>query len=134
MSDMTWHPADLRQFATAYFASARSVLAAMAVKEHRRQGRGLIAVSIRGPRLTDEQVQGRPIQIGYRPRADYVRMTTPLLLTASRGMVERTIAAVDEYDPATQLVIAFVAGPSFLTLAGIIPLSENGAPQPRWVM
>lgn len=135
MSDTAWQPADLRQFAAAYLASARGVLAAMATAEYQRQGRGLIALSIRGPRpAADEPLELRYTQMGYRPRAQYVRMTRPLLQTASRHLVERTITAIDQYDPSTEMVVAFVAGPAFLTLAGAVPLSASAATQPRWVM
>jgi len=118
-----WTEREVRSLAAAFVEDddSRAQLAALARDHYRREGRGIIAISVRG-----ERPEGRPhlreINIGYRPIEEYRRRTAPLLTGPSRKNIENSIQQIETYDPDTHVPIAVVCGPTFLTVTFLMRL------------
>jgi hypothetical protein len=110
-------------FAEALIRSEHPALAAYARDKYQRDGRGLISVSVRGPRPRPQQLQLRAVGIGYWPLETYRAFTAPHTSGPIRALADQLLARLATYDPTTQCVVAVVVGPEFLTIPFTLSLA-----------
>lgn len=115
-----WTDRAVTSLAAAFVQEWRADLSALAREKYAAHGRGLIAVSVRGPRPVAPDL--RSIQYGFRPLAEYRRRTAPLLSGPSRDRVEDTIRQIATYNPETHVPVTVVAGPQCLTVSLLMRL------------
>ena len=120
-----WTDRDVKAFAAAHLRADRGSLATFARWNYQTNGRGLVAITVRGEPPQDV-VSALALKIGYRPLADYQARTTAAPAALRLRMAE-TVRAIQTYDPATEMVIAFVCGRKYLTLSGVVSLEAPAA-------
>jgi hypothetical protein len=109
-----WSVDDAIRFATALVQASHGELASLARGCSRQQGRGLVAITVRGPRPAVPEL--RQYQVGYRPLEEYRARTAPYTHGSVRDSADNIIRRVEAYDPSTQFIVVVVMGPQFLTV------------------
>jgi hypothetical protein len=115
-----WTPEFVERFVAALVRTNQSMLATMARHHVERDGRGLVVVTCRGE-MPDPLPAAFEMQIGYRPRAEYARLTATQT-GDGRLLADHILRRLDTYNPATAMVVAIICGPTFWTTPLTLPL------------
>ena len=117
-----WINRDVQTFAAAYLRADRQQLATLARSKYRTEGRGLVAITVRGgPVSASVEPTAHMIRIGYWPLDRYQALTAtaPAVM---RPRIAETVTLIEDYDPRAEMVLAWVCGPQHLTLTLVTQL------------